>query len=80
MSTAEFILQELERISGSDQIHAHPDLDLFQEDLLDSLGMVELMVALTQEFGISLSPAQVDRQMWSTPNKIIAYIEARRKT
>ncbi len=77
MSATEFVLQELERISGTDQVRADLDLDLFAEDLLDSLGTVELMVALTQEFGFSLSPAQVNRQMWATPRKIIAFVEER---
>lgn len=77
MSATEFVIKQLERISGTDQIRNHLDLDLFDEDLLDSLGTMELMVALTEEFGISLSPAQINRQMWATPRKIIAYVEER---
>lgn len=75
MSTKEIVLQELEKITGTDQVSLDLDLPLFTEDLLDSLGTMELIVALTEKLGISLSPAEIDRQQWSTPRKIIAYIE-----
>lgn len=72
MSPKVIVLQELEKITGTDQVSLDLDLPLFDEDLLDSLGMMELIVALTEQLGISLSPAEIDRQQWSTPRKIIA--------
>ena len=74
-SAKEIILQELEKITGTDQVHRDLDLPLFDEDLLDSLGTMELIVDLSEQLGISISPAEIDRQQWATPRKIIAYIE-----
>lgn len=71
----EIVLQELEGITGVDRASLQLDTELYDEDLLDSLGTVELMVALGKKFGIPIPPSQVNRQMWSTPRKIIAYIE-----
>ncbi len=71
----EKVLQELEHITGTDQVRKDLDLALFDESVLDSLGTVELMVALSENFGIDISPAEIDRAMWSTPRKIISYIE-----
>ena len=77
MPVIETILQELERITATDEVRKDLDLDLYAEGILDSLGTVELMVAFDESFGLSLTPAQLDRQQWSTPRKIIAYIEER---
>lgn len=74
-TTSDRVLAELEQITGTDQVKKDLDLALFDEDLLDSLGTVELMVALSENFGIDISPAEIDRAMWSTPRKIITYIE-----
>ncbi len=73
------ILQELEKVTATDEVRKNLDLELYSEGILDSLGTVELMVAFGEDFGINITPAQVDRQQWSTPRKIIAYVEERVK-
>ena len=79
MSSSEIILDELTRITGTDEVRRNPELALYDEDVLDSLGTVELIVALGERLKIEISPAQIDRQVWATPNKIIAYIDERLK-
>ena len=79
MPTAEIILDELVKITGTEEVRSNLDLALFEDDILDSLGSVELIVALGELFHIEISPAQVDRQMWATPRRIIADIENRMK-
>jgi D-alanine--poly(phosphoribitol) ligase subunit 2 len=78
-SVKEIILQELEKITGTDQVQRDLDLSLFDEGLLDSLGTMELIVDLSEQLGISISPAEIDRQQWATPRKIIAYLEEKVK-
>jgi D-alanine--poly(phosphoribitol) ligase subunit 2 len=77
MSATELILKELVEITGTDHVRADPDLALYEDGVLDSLGTIELIVALEKDFGLEISPAQIDRQMWATPRKIISYIEGR---
>jgi D-alanine--poly(phosphoribitol) ligase subunit 2 len=79
MSPNEIILQELEKITGTDQVKRNLDLPLYDEDLLDSLSTMELVVSLSEQLGISISPAEIDRQHWSTPRKIIAFVEEKVK-
>ena len=79
MLISDTILQELEKVTATDEVRKNLDLELYSEGILDSLGTVELMVAFDEEFGINITPAQVDRQQWSTPRKIIAYVEERVK-
>ena len=38
---------------------------------------VELMVAISQEFGVDISPAEFEREKWATPRMIIADVEQR---
>jgi len=77
MSLDETVLKELEKYSGTDQVRKDLQIDLFGEKLLDSLASIELIVALSEDFGIDLSPGEIDRAMWATPQKIIDYIAER---
>ena len=79
MSISETVLNELEKVTGTDQVHKELDLDLFGEKILDSFGTVELIVALSDSLGIEISPGEIDRELWATPQKIIAYFEERIK-
>jgi len=71
------ILDVLERITGTDQVRRNLDVALFDQGLLDSLGMVELILALSEELGVDISPAEIEREQWTTPRRIIAYVEQR---
>ena len=79
MTTQETILDELEKVTGTDEVRKNLDLALFEEQILDSLGTVELIVSLGDMFQIDLTPGMVDRKMWATPRKIISDIESRIK-
>jgi len=77
MATSTDVMNILERVTGTDQVRRDPDLALFDLDILDSLGTVELIVALSERFGVEISPAEIERQQWASPRKIIAYMEER---
>ncbi len=77
MATSTDVLSILEQVTGTDQVRRNPDLALFDLDILDSLGTVELIVALSEKFGVEISPAEIERQQWASPRKIIAYMEER---
>jgi D-alanine--poly(phosphoribitol) ligase subunit 2 len=77
MTVSDVVLDELERLTGTDQVRKNPEIDLFGSRLLDSLGAVELTIALGEKFGLELSPSDIDREMWATPQKIVDYVSAR---
>ncbi|HEX2698371.1 MAG TPA: D-alanine--poly(phosphoribitol) ligase subunit DltC [Anaerolineales bacterium] len=76
-SVSETVLKELENLTGTNQVSKDLDIELFGEKLLDSLGTVELVIALSEDFGLELSPGDIDREKWATPQKIINFIEER---
>ena len=79
MSVSETVLKELEKYTGTDQVRKDLNIDLFGDKLLDSLASVELVIALSEDFGLDLSPGEIEREMWATPQKIIDYFEERIK-
>jgi D-alanine--poly(phosphoribitol) ligase subunit 2 len=76
-SVAEFVLSALETVTRTSEVRRDLDVQLYEVDILDSLGTVELMVLLMDQLGVELSPAEIDRNDWATPRKIIAFVEAR---
>lgn len=71
------VLDILSEICEDDCVRDDMDLQLFENDLLDSLAVVELLVALEESFGIVLSPSEITRDDICTPAKIIALVRAR---
>ena len=77
MTTAEKVMAVLAGVAEIDDIDQHADAPLYDLHLLDSLKTVELIIAFSDEFGIDLSPAEIDRSEWATPRKIAAYVAGR---
>jgi D-alanine--poly(phosphoribitol) ligase subunit 2 len=70
-------LEILRQVTGDDEAFSDLDLSLFGSGLIDSLGVVSLLVAFEEAFGLVISPAELDRESWSTPRTLIADIERR---
>jgi D-alanine--poly(phosphoribitol) ligase subunit 2 len=77
MSTAEKVLAVLSDIVESDEVGQDMDLPLYDMNILDSLKTVELMVKFEENFGVTIAPAEFERQQWATPRKIVAYMEGK---
>jgi len=71
------ILAVLARVAETDEVLTQPDLALYDLQILDSMKTVELIVALGQEVGVEVSPAEFEREAWATPAKLVADIEKR---
>lgn len=73
----EKVLDMLESICEDAIVRENPDIDLFENELLDSLTFTELLVEIENQFGLIISPSEVSRDDFGSPNKIIALIRAR---
>jgi D-alanine--poly(phosphoribitol) ligase subunit 2 len=76
-STAERVLCVLERVAQTDEVRRDPELRLYELGIIDSLGTIELILEMGAEFGVEISPTEVDRTLWATPGKIVVFIEER---
>ena len=72
-------LEILENICGTDEVREDKDINLFDNGLLDSLGVIELIIEIESKLGIEIQPTEVEREDFDTPNKIIGYLESRVK-
>jgi D-alanine--poly(phosphoribitol) ligase subunit 2 len=77
MTTAERVIDVLADVAEDNVVRTDPDIPLFEQDVLDSLRTVDLILALTREFGVDISPAELDRSLWATPKHIVAFMEAK---
>lgn len=75
----EKLLDILEEICEDEAIRDDYDVDMFEEDLLDSLAIAELLVAIEEEFGIAISPTKYEKEDIATVNKIMDILETEGK-
>ncbi len=72
----ETVFSILEEITGTNEVRANPDVNLFDEGLMDSLATVQLLVELEGQLDVDVPVSEFDREQWSTPNKIITQVKA----
>ena len=75
----EKVLDLLEEICEDDIVREEKDLDLFEEDILDSLGFAELLAMIEEELGVVIAPSEVVRDHVNTANKIIGLVKAKKE-
>ena len=71
------LLDIIENICGDEIVKENPDINLLEEDLIDSLDYVSLLLDIQDEYGGVLSPSEFTREQMDTPNKIIETVSAR---
>ncbi|OUB66424.1 D-alanine--poly(phosphoribitol) ligase subunit DltC [Bacillus thuringiensis] len=67
------VLDILEEVCENDIVKENPDVELFEEGILDSFGTVSLLVEFQERLGIEVSISDFDRDQWTTPNMISNY-------
>lgn len=70
----ETILDLLEEICGDDSVRSDLDINLLEEDLIDSLDYTELLVGIEDALGVVMAPSELKREEMDTPNKIIEQV------
>ncbi len=68
-------LDLLAEATGTDEVKDNRDMNLFEEGLMDSLGMVQFLVDVESELGIEVPVSEVQREEWDTPNKIVEQLK-----
>ena len=54
------IIEILVEVCGDESIKENSDIDLIENDILDSLAFIELISRLEEEFDIEIQPTQVN--------------------
>lgn len=73
----EKVFEILESVCGTDEVREDRNIDLFENGLIDSLGIIELLLAIEEKLNIKIQPTEVKREEIATPNKLIEYLSQR---
>ena len=68
------IAEILAELCGVEPEEIKPELELFEEGLLESFGAIQLVLALEENFSVSLDIASLPRERIATPAAIAALI------
>jgi D-alanine--poly(phosphoribitol) ligase subunit 2 len=68
------VLDILEEVCSSDEVREDMDMNLFDAGLLDSLGVIQLLIEIEDVLGVKIEPTEVERNQIETPGKIIKLI------
>ena len=73
------ILDLIVDITGEEEVRdpENYDIDLFEEEVFDSLSAIQFLVEIKDAFGVSIAPTELEREEMNTVSKIIARITER---
>ena len=52
----------LEELCGDEIVREDPDINLLDEDLMDSMDYTELLIEIEEAFGVVIAPSEVTRE------------------
>lgn len=71
------VLEILEEICEDSVVRENLDIHLFDNGLLDSLGVASLVVELEEQLDIHLILTEINREDIETPRKLLEYLQDR---
>ena len=71
MEFREQVLDILAEVAEDDIVKEQPDIEVFEEGIIDSMQTVGLLLEIQNQLGIEVSGMDFDRDEWATPNKIV---------
>ena len=74
MEFKEQVLDLLADVAEND-VKENPDVEIFEEGIIDSFQTVGLLLEIQNRLGIEVSIMDFDRDEWATPNKIVEALE-----
>ena len=66
----ERIIEIIEELTDYKDLRNNKDIDLIENEILDSLAFIELITSLEEEFNIEIQPTQIDPNIWRNVGKI----------
>ena len=73
----EKVLDMLIEVTGSDDIAEEKDTDLFEAGLLDSLGIIEVLLKIEEIFGLRLQPTDLEKSDMATVNNLVKFLSTK---
>ena len=71
----EKIINIIIRLTEYEDLRNNPNVNLIEEDILDSLAFIELITELENEFDIEIQPTQIPKDTWNSVDNIVKIVE-----
>lgn len=75
----EKIIEIIENLTDYKDLKCNKDIDLLENEILDSLAFIELIETLNNEFNVEIQPTQVKPDTWRSVKNIAGYIQQLKK-
>jgi len=75
MEFREQVLDLLAEVAENNIVKENPDVEIFEEGIIDSFQTVGLLLEIQNKLDIEVSIMYFDRDEWATPNKIVEALE-----
>ena len=74
----EKIIEIIEKVTDFKGLRDNKNIDLLENEILDSLAFIELITSLEEEFNIEIQPTQVSPDTWRSVDKILELVKSLR--
>lgn len=77
MDIRESVIEIFEEVLGSDEMRDNQDLDMFENEMLDSLAIIEVLLGIEDKLNLSLQPTDLERKDMATVNNLVDFLKDR---
>lgn len=74
----DLIIDIIIKITNYTNLKENVEIDLIQNEILDSLAFIELITELEETFDIEIQPTQIPSDTWRSVEKIVKMVENKR--
>ena len=71
----EKIIEIIEKLTDYKELKNNKDIDLLENEILDSLAFIELIETMNNEFNVEVQPTEVTPDTWRSVKNIAEYIQ-----
>lgn len=71
----EKIIDIIIKLTEYENLRNNLDINLIEEDILDSFAFIELIGELENEFDIEIQPTQIPNNTWNSVDNIVKMVE-----
>ena len=75
----DLIIDIIIKITNYTNLKENVEIDLIQNEILDSLAFIELITELEETFDIEIQPTQIPSDTWRSVEKIVKMVENKRE-
>lgn len=71
----EEVLEIIIKLTGYEDLRNNINIDLIEEDILDSLAFIQLISELEERYNIEIQPTQVSVDTWKSVDRIVEMVK-----